>query len=38
MIEFENVSKSYGKNPILKDMTFTIQDGQFVIPGLIEPG
>lgn len=31
MIQFEHVCKSYGKNPILKDLTFTIPDGQFVI-------
>ncbi len=31
MIEFEHVCKSYGKTPILKDLTFTIPDGQFVI-------
>lgn len=31
MIEFEHVCKSYGKSPILKDLTFTIPDGEFVI-------
>lgn len=31
MIEFEHVCKSYGKTPILKDLTFTIPDGEFVI-------
>lgn len=31
MIQFEHVNKSYGKTPILKDLTFTIPDGQFVI-------
>ncbi len=31
MIEFEHVCKSYGKTPILRDLTFTIPDGQFVI-------
>ncbi len=31
MIQFEHVNKSYGKNPILKDLNFTIQDGQFVV-------
>ena len=31
MIQFRNVSKSYGKTPILKDLTFTIPDGQFVV-------
>lgn len=31
MIQFEHVCKSYGKIPILKDVSFTIPDGQFVI-------
>lgn len=31
MIQFEHVNKSYGKAPILKDINFTIQDGQFVV-------
>ena len=31
MIEFKHVNKSYGKTPILKDLNFTIGDGQFVI-------
>ena len=31
MIQFEHVSKSYGKTPILKDLKFTIPDGQFVV-------
>lgn len=31
MIEFEHVCKSYGKTPILKDLTFTIPNGEFVI-------
>ena len=31
MIQFEHVSKSYGKTPILKDLNFTIEDGQFVV-------
>ncbi len=31
MIQFEHVSKSYGKTPVLKDITFTIPDGQFVV-------
>ena len=31
MIRFEHVTKSYGKNPILKDLTFEIPDGQFVV-------
>ncbi|MGI6028064.1 MAG: betaine/proline/choline family ABC transporter ATP-binding protein [Candidatus Heteroscillospira sp.] len=31
MIQFEHVSMSYGKTPILKDLSFTIPDGQFVV-------
>ena len=31
MIQFEHVSKSYGKTPILKDLNYTIPDGQFVV-------
>ena len=31
MIQFEHVNKSYGKTPILKDLNFTIEDGQFVV-------
>jgi len=31
MIQFEHVTKSYGKTPILKDLNFTIPDGQFVV-------
>ena len=31
MIQFEHVCKSYGKTPILKDLNFTIPDGQFVV-------
>ncbi len=31
MIEFQNVSKSYGKNTILNNLTFTIPDGKFVV-------
>ena len=31
MIQFEHVCKSYGKTPILKDLNFTIDDGQFVV-------
>ena len=31
MSQFEHVSKSYGKTPILKDLNFTIEDGQFVV-------
>lgn len=31
MIQFEHVNKSYGKVPILKDLNFTIEDGQFVV-------
>ena len=31
MIQFEHVSKSYGKTRILKDLNFTIEDGKFVV-------
>ena len=31
MIQFEHVRKSYGKTLILKDLNFTIPDGQFVV-------
>lgn len=31
MIQFENVRKSYGKVTVLKDLNFTIEDGQFVV-------
>ena len=31
MIQFENVRKTYGKKAILKDLNFTIEDGQFVV-------
>lgn len=31
MIEFNHVSKNYGKTPILSDLTFTIPDGQFAV-------
>lgn len=31
MIQFEHVSKNYGKTTILNDLNFTIPDGQFVI-------
>lgn len=31
MIQFEHVTKSYGKTPVLKDLNFTIPDGQFVV-------
>ena len=31
MIQFEHVTKSYEKATILKDLNFTIPDGQFVI-------
>ena len=31
MIQFEHVTKSYGKTPVLKDLSFTIEDGQFVV-------
>lgn len=31
MIQFKNVSKSYGRNVILNDLNFTIKDGEFVV-------
>ena len=31
MIQFEHVNKSYGKSPILQDVSFTIEDGQFAV-------
>lgn len=31
MIQFDHVSKSYGKTQILKDLNFTLEDGQFVV-------
>lgn len=31
MIRFEHVTKSYGKNPILKDLNFNIKKGEFVV-------
>ena len=31
MIQFEHVTKNYGKTPILRDLTFTIPDGKFVV-------
>lgn len=31
MIKFEHVYKNYGKTAILKDLNFTIEDGQFII-------
>ena len=31
MIQFEHVCKSYVKTPILKDISFTIPDGQFAV-------
>ena len=31
MIQFEHVTNNYGKTPILKDLSFTIPDGQFVV-------
>lgn len=31
MIEFRNVSKSYGKSTILNDLSFTIPDGKLVV-------
>lgn len=31
MIKFENVTKSYGQNVILKDLSFAIKQGEFVV-------
>jgi len=31
MIQFEHVSKNYGKSTILHDLSFTVPDGQFLI-------
>lgn len=31
MIQFEHICKSYGDVPVLKDLSFTIDDGQFVV-------
>lgn len=31
MIQFEHVFKNYGKTTVLKDLSFTIPDGQFVV-------
>ena len=31
MIQFQHINKNYGKNPILRDLSFTIEDGQFVV-------
>lgn len=31
MIQFEHVSKSYGQTKVLKDLTFTVPDGQFLV-------
>lgn len=31
MIKFENVTKSYGQNIILKDLSFSIKPGEFVV-------
>lgn len=31
MIQFSHVNKSYGGDPVLKDLNFTIEDGQFVV-------
>ncbi|MEG1404074.1 MAG: ABC transporter ATP-binding protein, partial [Oscillospiraceae bacterium] len=31
MIKFENITKSYGKKPILKNISFEIPKGQFVV-------
>jgi len=31
MIQFEDVSKSFGKTPVLKGISFRIEDGEFVV-------
>ncbi len=31
MIRFEHVQKNYGKTPVLRDLSFTIEDGQFAV-------
>lgn len=31
MIEFEHIHKNYGKTAILKDLSFTVQDGEFLV-------
>ncbi len=31
MIQFEHVTKNYGKTPILKDLSFTVPDGRFLV-------
>ena len=31
MIQFSHVNKSYGGNPVLKDLNFSIEDGRFVV-------
>ena len=31
MIQFEHVSKNYGQTKVLKDLTFTVPDGQFLV-------
>jgi len=31
MIQFEHVSKNYGKAQILKDLSFTVKDGEFAV-------
>jgi len=31
MIQFEHVQKNYGKTPVLRDLSFTIEDGQFAV-------
>ena len=31
MIQFEHVSKSYGKTPILRDISFSVADGRFLV-------
>ena len=31
MIEYKNVSKSYGKQKVVKDLNLKIPDGEFVV-------
>ena len=31
MIQFEHVTKNYGSTKILKDLSFTVPDGQFLV-------
>ena len=31
MMEFKNVSKSYGESPVLKDITLSVEEGEFLV-------